>query len=1026
MASDSVSMQYQFAQLAALCRKHPVAPKVVFVPTLQIGHNLGTSLARLGVSWANLHVTTPLRWAQRLAEPSLEATGRRLVSQDADYFFMQQMLRQTDWPEGHPFAAGYSFGQLAETFLQTIRALRLAGVDAEELAQSGIAFGDRRIFTDLYRSYEEWLVKQGLYDQADIYREAVRPVPEEDLVVAVFDETPLSELAFRFVRSLSASPVRIGRSEAYGLPAPQQSACERFADCPVVPGKEGTVGTAGKIYLGALDTEMGDGVALREATGVENEVRGVLRELLRRGAKVDEIEFVYASEDPYLPLIADVLGGLEIPVLYASGVPGPLTRVGQSLIGFYEWLASDYDPDKLVSLLRSRLLLAGEGIAFPAIVEIIQEAGMGRGHASWKHSLEQLQIRFAKEEGKQKLVTHATTWFERLYETVPRGETVSLGGAAAAGLRFLEGGLAPVMETDRDRKAASSLGNRLRGMGNDLDTVTGISASGPLSDIARSITDLLAGHKTQAATARPGHLYVAPVERAGYTGRKYTVVVGLSEATFPGAALEDPILLDDERDSVSGGRLPKRRECASEAVWNLVRLLGMAGSHILLTANRRDMVEGREVYPAPLFELLKQQLEQERPPVLRIVPAPGDALTPAEVAMALRDCSSTREDVQKRHPALRRGLQAVRARAAKEIGVYDGWLGRPMPALHPCADDTKALSASRLETLTACPYKYFLRYVLAVHPPEVRDPGAGHWLTPLEFGSLLHEVLEKFMTTLAERGERVDPARHTRLLVEDIMERAVSRFQEQIPVLEKAGFDTDMRRLKQSLRIFLNEESQRDVRPAGFEVSFGFRESGGLSAPEPVMLRLSEDVQFRLRGKIDRVDEVAGGYEAWDYKSGSSSNYNEQNLLAEARRLQWALYAFVLDELLMRKDITGHATRSGYFFPNERAHGLRVGQSPPSREAVAKVLAPFFDMAGQGAFLHVQKYDACAWCDYKTVCGSERKEKQGVLEALGARYVQSAGGQGSVTEGAHTLAEAMKGDDLLPPFFSALEAWVEV
>ena len=1020
-------MRYQFTQLAALCRKHPVAPKVVFVPTLQIGHNLGTSLARLGVSWANLHVTTPLRWAQRLAEPSLEATGRRLVSQDADYFFMQQMLRQTNWPEGHPFAAGYSFGQLAETFLQTIRALRLAGVDAEELAQSGIALEGRGIFTDLYQSYEQWLAKKGLYDQADIYREAARPVPEEDLVVAVFDETPLSELAFRFVRSLSASPVRIGRSEAYGLPAPQQSACERFADCPVVPGEEGTVGTAGKIYLGFPDTERGDGVALREATGVENEVRGALRELLRRGAKVDEIEFVYASEDPYLPLIADVLGGLEIPVLYASGVPGSLTRVGQSLIGFYEWLASDCDPDKLVSLLRSRLLLAGEGIAFPAIVEIIQEAGMGRGHASWKHSLEQLQIRFAKDKGKQKLVTHATTWFERLYETVPRGETVSLEEAAMAGLRFLESGLAPVLETDRDRKAVSSLRNRLSGIAGDMHTVTGIAVSGPLSDMARSITDLLAGHKTQVATARPGHLYVAPVERAGYTGRKYTVVAGLSEATFPGAALEDPILLDEERDSVSGGRLPRRRERAGEAVWNLVRLLGMAGSHVLLTANRRDMVEGREVHPAPVFEQFRQQIGTKPSRVYRIVPDPQDALTPASIAMALRDYPSTLEEVQKRHPALREGLKAVRARAMPEISIYDGWLGQAMPELRPGANG-EALSASRLEDLTACPYRYFLRNVLYVRPPDVRDPAPGHWLTPLEFGSLLHEILCTFMTNLSGRGECVDIDRHTALLF-DIMETAVSHLRGRIPIREREqdGYRTDIRRLERCLRVFLNEEARRDVRPAGFEVSFGFRESGKLSTPEPVMLRLSEDVQFRLRGKIDRVDEGAGGYEAWDYKSGSSSNYNEQNLLAEARRLQWVLYAFALDELLAGEGVEGRTVQSGYFFPNEREHGLRVAQSPLLRRAVAKVLEPFFDMVGQGAFLHVHKYDgACTWCDYKTVCGSEGKQEERVLEALTAGHPQSACGQDFLTEQLQASSGTVRGDDPPQPFSPALEAWVEV
>lgn len=33
-------------------------------------------------------------------------------------------------------------------------------------------------------------------------------------------------------------------------------------------------------------------------------------------------------------------------------------------------------------------------------------------------------------------------------------------------------------------------------------------------------------------------------------------------------------------------------------------------------------------------------------------------------------------------------------------------------------------------------------------------------------------------------------------------------------------------------------------------------------------------------------------------------------------------------------------------------------------------------MAGKGAFLHVQKSNACTYCDYAEVCASERKEKK--------------------------------------------------
>ena len=1012
MTSDS--MRYQFAQLAALCRKHPVAPKVVFVPTLQIGYNLGTSLARLGVSWANLHVTTPLRWAQRLAEPSLEATGRRLVSQDADYFFMQQMLRQTDWPEGHPYATAYAAMALAETFLQTIRSLRLASMSAEELAAStdGMSL-ERRNFVHIYRSYEQWLGARALYDQADLYRRAMRRTPMRGLVVAVFDETPLPELAFRFVKGLSPSLVRIGRSaDVYGLPPPQESACKRFALTPTIAAANGAVGPAGDSYRmrhgNGADRENSEAadLLLREAVGTGNEVRGALREVLHTGAKLDEIELVYTSEDPYLPLIVDVLDGLKIPARYAAGIPATLNRAGQSLLGFYQWMAADCEPELLVSLLRSRLLYVDEPGAVAAAADAVLAAGMRGGRSAWEND-----GAGGVKSDRKRLVARLNRWAEavpddaaeykafaegavrktmnlldRFYKTVPDSPSVSLEDVVESGRRFLKRFVPRRDREGRGQAVIESLDNRLQSILSESDMAAG--ATDRLTDLAQALVYSLERHKTQATVARPGHLYVVPLERGGYTGRKHTVIVGLAETTFPGAGIEDPILLDEERERISGGRLPLQRARPGETVWNLVRLLGMADSRILLTANRRDLVEGREVYPSPVFEQLGELFGGAKQ-VYRIVPEPRRALTSVGISLGLRDAPSVLADVLQKYPALHQGLEAVRARAEPGYyGAYDGLLGQATPALRPGGAD-ETLSASRIETLTACPYRYFLQYVLRAQPPDIRDVRPGHWLTAAEFGGLLHGILHKFMTALSQRGESPDPDKHTNWLRELMHEGLASR-KARIPVREQTGYETDVRRLARALRIFLNEESARtDVRPAGFEVRFGWgasdgaSEDGPLDSPDPVAIHLSDEVRFFLRGAIDRVDEAADGYEVWDYKSGSASSYNAGDLLADGQRLQWALYAFALDELLAEQGLPGRTVRGGYFFPNEREHGLRIHNPTPRKEEVAGMLKPFFDLAEQGAFLHVhKKQDVCRFCDYKSVCESEGKREKDVLEAL--------------------------------------------
>ena len=1011
-----MSLRYHLAQLRALCRSHPLERKVVFVPSIQIGWHVEGALARAGVSWANLYVTTPVAWARYLAEPYFQASDRRPVPEDVELFFLQDAVRRLD-QEGIPLVhGGYVSSALAKMFLHTIRALRMEEISQDAWVPDIDDRGHRASFLRVYEAYEAWMEREKWYDLADLYGQASRLPPGRDRIVAVFDEVSLPGVVHRFVQSRGEVVLRVGRPGAYEQPTPQHSALDRFRTSGLVGGGVGTIGPGGTLLSEGLDsaTTVGPVVALdpakdvnptaavdptttadpvanaridlREATGMDNEVRGVLGELLKRGARLDEIEFVYTSEEPYLSLIVGIMAGLGLPASYASGVPATLLRAGQSVVGFYRWVASDCDPKVLVELLKGRLLdISRKGstvfLAPSAVADTLLEAGVGPGRMSWRPALERFWEQLGEEaagsdgrraaylENRQGLVGAAIEWLASLYALVPGTEVASLTEMAEAGLRFVK----RFVITGR----AESLAERL------LEMKAGYTVSGEPQALARSMADLLSTHNVDVEHARPGHLYVVPLERAGYTGRKYTVVVGLSEATFPRVAMEDPILLDDERERISGGRLRLRRFRAGDSVWHLIRLLGMASADILLVANRRDLLEGRDMHPAALFEEFKKRLGGGPFPRYEIIPRLDHALGYAGIVMALRGPPSLAGLVVPDFPWLERGLEAVRGRKEDGFGPYDGWLGRETPELRP--DASASLSASQLEALTACPYRYFLRYVLKVRAPDVSEEMPGGWLTPFAFGRTLHDVLYRFVRGIAERGERIGGARHDEHFVEmqGILQEVLSHWRERMPVRNELDYQSDVQRLEQAARIFLGEESRRRVRPVGFEVSFGRGEQGGLAVPDPVRLRLSEAVDMALSGSIDRVDELPGGFEVWDYKSGSARSYEEKDdLLAGGRHLQWALYAFVLDELLERSGRAGRTVRSGYFFPSDRGHGLRLGSAPPAREEVAWVLEPFFDLIERGACLHVQKHDACPWCDYRLVCGKEGKRGSAVETAM--------------------------------------------
>ena len=69
--------------------------------------------------------------------------------------------------------------------------------------------------------------------------------------------------------------------------------------------EERGVGAGGRLLTAGLKPSDAADVALCLAVGAENEVRGVLRQLLNEGLQLDAVEIAYTDGDPYLPLLLD-------------------------------------------------------------------------------------------------------------------------------------------------------------------------------------------------------------------------------------------------------------------------------------------------------------------------------------------------------------------------------------------------------------------------------------------------------------------------------------------------------------------------------------------------------------------------------------------------------------------------------------------------------------------------------------------------------------------------------------------------
>lgn len=1066
---------YPLRQLAAICSAQPVAPKVLFAPGVRAGYDLTTALARAGVAWTNLRVTTPALHAAEVAEPVRAACGARRADADVRRLLVEAVLAEQPAAQRGGIRGPTAGSGLGPTLCRTFEDLRLAGVAASQLLQAGLPADRAADLALLFDGYCRRLAAEGWWDDAETFRRAAERAPagarSRVRVWIVLDETDLPSAAHRYLLSVTGGDVvRIGRRE-YGVPAPAHSAAVRFARAPLpgvpalAPGRStppagpaatrggparvpegrlaqgdlfldplraGTDAAPANLYptaprsravAGDVDPAPGGrlltvglrpddagAVRLWETVGTETEVRAVVRDILGRGLRFDDVEIAYTAA-PYAALLFDAAERWDLPLDLAHGAPSRLMAPGRAVAALLAWVAGGLDGAELAGHLRAGDLGWDETDPSPATVAGWLLAGrVGRGPEAAGQALDRREAAAARAgrrrdgeeaptagdggvERRRLRFAAARTHLADLHACVPSAEQdCALADVARGAVRFLQrwtGAERGGERSERDRRVREDLVVRLEGI------AVGPASSGPRATQARRVLDLALTFVCEGRRAAPGRLLAAPLHGAGYSGRPHLYVLGLDESHFPGTAAHDPVLLDAERRALSP-ELPARATAPTVAAFHLVRILGTAAGTATLVANRLRLADGREPYPSALFAQARRQLGVE-PDRIGPTPVPaqvaaGAGVDDLEGFLALRAAPAYAAAAAAAYPAAARGARAQLARMQPAPTRFDGWLrSEETESLHREAG--RVLSSQMLETMAQCPRRYLLRYVLGLRPPEEPPRDPRRWLQPPEMGELLHGLFLDFMAALAQRGERPTAGHEAEL--GRLAAVAIARAQEEVPVALEAAARSDRRRIERAARIFLAAEAQRlaadpALVPAVFELEFGARDV------DAIEVRLSSQVAFRLRGRIDRVDRVAAGpgagqREIWDYKTGSPHAFREGDLLHGGRTLQWALYAAAL-RLLPQG---GPVRRSGYFFTSDRGSGQRFAAAPPPDERLAAALLPLFQLAVRGFFPAVHKGEArgggpCRFCDFRRVCAAEALGEQAVdavveeAEQLGA------------------------------------------
>ncbi len=972
--------------VADLTGEHPLAEKILIVPSHLAGDQVRQSLARFRGSWVNLRP----RRLRDLAREVLDLEPGDVVSHLAATALVESILEDL-WARGRlEYLGALKEGDaLADLVAGCLLRLRMAGLTSAELSPEDFVNPQKgHEIAAVMDRYERALEERGAVDQALLFRLAA-PAAEEDsglpagALVLVPEDMELSVLERTFLSSfLKGEQCEVVPGEpVFGLSRPPGLGLSRGRRDSGQPGPWS--------YL--YGEPPGEGAPslkadIFRAESPSLEVREIFRLLSKWDVPPDQAEIILPSARFYQSLIAAAGARLEIPVTFASGTPALKTSPGQLLEGLLEWIESRYSASRLRRLLMEGLLDVERPMT---AARLLLRASVGWSRDRYARCLAEL-VDGMIERGSASAEAAASLrdLVDRLLSDLPGeddGGSIPLGDLCR-GLARVVRDLASVRSPE-DRAAREELSRCLE--------EAGTKDPGPASPqrAAGRIRRLVEAIRVSPSSPRPGSLHVSGVEAGLWGLRPYTFVLGLDADAFPGAGLQDPLLLDSERARIS----PHLRPRASRPARNLyamVRFLASRRGWITLSYSCRHPAEGRPAAPASLllevFRLIQgREADYSRlesylgAPVSHFTRDHQASLTQEEwwLSGTGQDCLSPggEENLGQCYPALAGGLRARRGRQSPAVTLYDGLVEGLAGELDPRLNPDRILSPTGLETLAGCPFRFFIRSILGVSPPEEADFETGPWLAPPERGRFLHRLFQDYLRWARSEGR--DPAAEAARL-QELARESLIELERDIPVPGPALREHQEREILRDLEVFLSLEgslSREGYRPLYLEVPFGLgtpavRESG-LGSEDPLCLDLPSGGVVRLRGAVDRVDAAGGEgrYAVWDYKTGSTYGFAEGQVTARGQQLQPPLYALAARALLRNSgaDPQARVEVAGYLFPSARGEGRKVERPPEAQEKALEVLDLLSDIMGAGAFLPQEEESRCRYCDYPTVCRRE-------------------------------------------------------
>ena len=984
--------------LKAISEESFLTEKIIICPSFEIGNQILENLIKSGQSWINFKIQTINSLAARITEVEIYKRNLKAVSMMEINFLMDEVFSKLSEKSALKYFKKYASNKgLVKALSENISGLKFAGIAPEEIKAGSLINEDKASDLKLiYKGYENILKEKSLIDPAGIISLANTVLKKglalgtnkKDIIFIALAKNNFRKIERDFLRIIGNGRLSVTREEEiYNLERPKNR---------LVQGENNKSGNNNASKFSFLFDQKNLHRSIKEgsndpvieifnAQNYRSEIFEVLSRLSAEKKNIDDAEVIYTNEEPYLEFINIISQKLEIPVNFSCGLPGDKSRAGKCLKGFLIWIKDDFSEVHLRNLLKYNLLdyknqnlekrFSGSRLAFTLRTSkigwgrdrygVILEKSISGIKAKIEESQNGLKIENNLDNYKNKLelLSDLKEISMNLLNIVPeiKGGKINFKELCSCCLRFLS----DFVKTANEDEASylKSLKENILTMGSIIET------SVPSEEAALKIIEIIRDIRFLKSGPKPGHLFVSSLENGGMSGRECSFIVGMDENKFPGSQIQDPVILDEEREKISSD-LQLSKDRLKEKLHDFTSLLCALKGKVFFSFTSYDIKNENYLYPSSvllqIYRLKSKNIEADYNELLSYIGRKPtvkadsiDKISIDESSLWLNRMISddklkdARESVLKIYPWLRKGIDAINCRCSNKLTVYDGWIKPLSDELDPRKHEENILSCTGIESYAHSPYTYFLEKVLKIKRPEEIKKDISVWLDPMTRGSLLHDVFQAYMEKLKDLKDYPDMADQKKMINRILLEK-IERYSEEVPIPGKAVFNQEVESLKRDIAVFI-EVNRNLAKPHFLEYEFGYKgkEKASINIGKD---NEGKDIYISIAGKIDRVDKAAmDEYHVWDYKTGSSYSYEEDGYVCAGRQLQHILYAKVIENILKKTNPKSKVTSCGYILPTEKGRSSGKGcifkRNTDDDEKWQGVLNYIFDLMADGVFI---------------------------------------------------------------------------